>query len=67
MLRDLSSAEDALVGYFVLLVTARWHLKVPSGGGFVWAERTCNSGILWYNHDTLEWDDVSAPGGVETA
>ena len=49
--------------YFVLLVTARWHSKLPSGGGFFLAEMTCNSGKLCYNHDTLEWDVDSALGG----
>ena len=35
---------------------------MPPGGDSFLAEMTCNSGILWYNHDTLEWDVDFAPG-----
>ena len=49
--------------YFVLLSVAGWYRILMSGGGFFLAERTCKSGKLCYNHDTLERDECSLPGG----
>lgn len=39
---------------------------MPSGGSFFWKEKTCNLGNVWYNHETLERGDVSAPEGRES-
>ena len=50
-------APESVIWYFVLLVTARWHIQVLSGGGFFLSEMTCKSGKLCYNHDTLERDE----------
>ena len=35
---------------------------MPSGGSLCWEEKTCNFRKLWYNHDTLGWDEDLAPG-----
>ena len=53
--------------YLLLLLISRRQvaLNVSSGGVFLFAERTCKSRILWYNHDTLEWDMISVLGVAE--
>ena len=49
--------QPLLFDYFVLLAAAGWYQTMPSGGSNFWEEMTCNLWKLWYNHDTLGWDE----------
>ena len=58
----LDRLQPLLFDYFVLLAAAGWYRLMPSGGSFCLEEKTCNFWKLWYNHDTLGWDEVSSLG-----
>ena len=58
-----SAGCKGIIWYFVLLATARWHFKVPSGGCYLPGKKTCNSESLCYNHDILEREKDPLLGG----
>ena len=57
-----SAGCKGIIWYFVLLATARWHFKVPSGGCYLPGKMTCNSESLCYNHFHL-WEGEGSPPG----